>query len=103
MKSVITKPESDMTSQPTACDNMLQDSNAEEASASTEIQSTSIPTATNDKAQGSPKAFTDLDYFDGPTVIAEVCPFFHTRVSCSLGRGSRPNHMRQRTTVRRLE
>ncbi len=80
MKSVITKTESDMTSQPTACDNVLQDSNAEEASASAEIQSTSIPDATNDKAQGSPKAFTDLDYLDGPTVIAEVYPFFHVRV-----------------------
>jgi hypothetical protein len=103
MKSVITKSEYDMTSQPTACDNMLQDSNAEEAGASTEIRSTSIPAATNDKAQGSPKAFTDLDYLDGPTVIAEVCPFFHTRVSCSLGCGSHPSHMKQRTTVRRLE
>jgi hypothetical protein len=70
-----------MTSQPTARDNMLQDSSAEEASARTEIQS-SISVATNDKAQGSPKAFTDLDYLDGPTVIAEVYPFFHTRVSC---------------------
>jgi hypothetical protein len=99
----MTKTESDVTSQPTACDNMLQDSNAEEAGASTEIRSTSIPAATNDKAQGGPKASTDLDYLDGPTVIAEVCPFFHTRVSCSLGWGSRPSHMRQRTTVRRLE
>jgi hypothetical protein len=71
-----------MTSQPTARDNMLQDSSAEEASARTEIQSSSISVATNDKAQGSPKAFTDLDYLDGPTVIAEVYPFFHTRVSC---------------------
>jgi hypothetical protein len=103
MKSVITKTESDMTSQPTACDNMLQDSNAEEASASTKIQSTSISAAINDKVQGSPKAFTDLDYLDGPTVIAEVCPFFHSRVSCSLGCGSRPNHMRQGTTLRRPE
>ena len=82
MKSVITKTESDMTSQPTARDNMLQDSSAEEASARTEIQSSSISVATNDKAQGSPKAFTDLDYLDGPTVIAEVYPFFHARVSC---------------------
>jgi hypothetical protein len=82
MKSAITKTESDMTSQPTARDNMLQDSSAEEASARTEIQSSSISVATNDKAQGSPKAFTDLDYLDGPTVIAEVYPFFHTRVSC---------------------
>lgn len=71
-----------MTSQPTARDNMLQDSSAEEASARTEIQSSSISVATNDKAQGSPKAFTDLDYLDGPTVIAEVYPFFHARVSC---------------------
>jgi hypothetical protein len=101
MKSVITKTESDMTSQPTACDKILQDSNAEEASASTEIQSTSIPAATNDKAQGSPKAFTDLDYLDGPTVAAEVCPFFHMRVSYSLGCGSRSSHMRLRTIVRR--
>lgn len=103
MKSVITKTEYDMTSPPTACDNVLQDPNVEEASASTEIQPSSIPVATNDKAQGSPKAFSDLDYLDGPTVIAEVCPFFHTRVSCSLGCGSRRSHMRQRTTVRRLE
>ena len=102
MKSVITKAESDMTSQPAACDNILQDSNAEEASASTEIQSTSIPAATNDKAQGSPKAFTDIDYLDGPTVIAEVCPFFHIHVSYSLDCGSRPSRMRQRTRVRRL-
>lgn len=91
MKSVITKTESDMTSQPAACDNMLQDPNAGEASTSTEIQSTSIPAAANDKAQESPKAFTDLDYLDGPTAI-EVCPFFHTRVSCSLRCGSRRSH-----------
>jgi hypothetical protein len=102
MKSVITKSESGMTSQPAACDNILQDSNAEEASASTEIQSTSIPAAANDKAQGSLKAFTDLDYLDGPTVIAEVCSFFHISVLYSLGCASRPSHMRQRTTVRRL-
>ena len=82
MKSVITKKESDMTSQPTTRDDMLQDSNAEEASARTEIHSSSISVATNDKAKGSPKAFTDLDYLDGPTVIAEVYPFFHARVSC---------------------
>lgn len=92
-----------MTSQPAACDNMLQDSNAEEASTSTEIQSTSIPAAANDKAQESPKAFTDLDYFDGPTAITEVCPFFHTRVPYSPGCGSRRSHRRERTTVRRLE
>jgi hypothetical protein len=103
MKDVVTKTEVDMTSQPAACDNVLQDKNAEEASTSTEIQSTSIPAATNDKAQESPKAFTDLDYLDGPTVITEVCPFFHTRVSISLGCGSRWSQRRKRTTVRRLE
>lgn len=92
-----------MTSQPTACDNMLQDSSAEEASTRTEIQSTSISATANDKAQESPKAFTDLDYFDGPTVIAEVCPFFHMRVLCSLGCGSCQSHMKQRTTAQRLE
>lgn len=78
MKSVITKTESDMMSQPTGCDNVLHDSNFEEASASTEIQSTSIPAA----------------------IIVEVFPFFHTPISCLLGRGSRQSHMRKRTTVR---
>ena len=102
--SGITRIESVVTSsQPTACDIMFQDSNAEEASASTEIQSTSIPAATNDKAQGGQKALTDLDYLDGPTVIAEVWPFFHTCESCSLGCGSRPSHMRQRATARRQQ
>jgi len=112
--SGITRTESVVTSsQPTACDIMFQDSNAEEASASTEIQSTliqstsiqftSIPAATNDKAQGGQKALTDLDYLDGPTVIAEVWPFFHTCESCSLGCGSRPSHMRQRATARRQQ
>jgi hypothetical protein len=99
MKSVLTKPDSDITSQPTACDNMLKELNAEEAGASTEIQSTSVPAATSDKVQGSPKAFADFDYLDGPTVVAEVCPFFYMHVSCS-GCGSRP---RRRTTMRRLE
>ena len=99
MTSVITKTEPDMT----ACDNMLQDSCAEEDSTRIEIQSTSIPAAINDKAQESPKAFTDLDYFDGPTVIAEVYPLFHAHLSCSLGCGSYPGHTRQKTTVRRLE
>lgn len=92
-----------MTSQPAACDNMLQDPNTKEPSTSTEIQSTSIPAAANDKAQESPKAFSDLDYLDGPTAITEVCPFFNTRVSCSLGCISRRSHRRQRTTVRRPE
>lgn len=100
---MITKTESDMMSQPTGCDNVFHDSNVEEASATTEIQSTSIPAATDDKARGSPKAFNDLDYLDGPTVIAEVFPFFHTPVSCLLGCGSRQSHMRQRTTARRLQ
>ncbi len=71
MKSMITKTGSDMTSQPTAYDN-AQHSIAEEADASAEVESTSIPAATNDKAEASSKAFTDLDYLDGPTVIAEV-------------------------------
>ena len=100
MKSVTTKTESDITSQPTVRDIVWQDSNAGEASATAEIQ---ISAATNDKAQGSPKAFTDLDYLDGPAVMAEVYPFFHMRVSSSLGCGSCPSHMRQGTTVRRLE
>ncbi|SRR5216684_3203047 len=78
VKSVITETEPDMTSQPTACDNTLQ-SIAEEACPSAEIQSTSTPAATNDEAQGSSKAFINLDDLDGPTIIAEVCPFF-TRV-----------------------
>lgn len=101
MNSVITKTESDTTSQPTACDDILRDSNAEEASASTEIQSTSLPAAINDKDQGSSKVFTDLDYLDGPTVITEVCPLFHMCVSYSLGYCSRSSRMRLRTTVRR--
>jgi len=90
-----------MTSQRTACDNMLQDSNADVASVSTGIQTTSIPAAAKDKAQENPKASDDL-YLDGSTVIAEVCPFFYARVPYLLGCGSRPSHMRQRTTVRRL-
>lgn len=70
-----------MTSQPTACDDTLQHMVAEDDSASAEIQSTSFPTTTNDEAQESSKGFTDLDYLDGTTVIAEACPFFHTRMS----------------------
>ncbi|KAH9999003.1 hypothetical protein BJV77DRAFT_652788 [Russula vinacea] len=70
-KSVITKTESVMTSQPTACDDTLQHMVAEDDSASAEIQSTSFPTTTNDEAQESSKDFTDLDYLDGTTVIAE--------------------------------
>lgn len=83
----MTKTESVMTSQPTVCDNTLQHSVAEDDSASAEIQSTSIPTSTNDKAQpeGGSKGFADLDYLDGPTIIAEVCPFFHTRMSILTG------------------
>jgi hypothetical protein len=74
-----------MTSQPTVCDNTLQHSIAEDARAAAEIQSTSFPTATNDNAQGSSKGFIDLDYLDGPTIIAEVWPFFHTRISILSG------------------
>ena len=70
-----------MTLQPTVCNDTLQHMIAEDDSASVEIQSTSFPTAMNDKTQGSSKGLTDLDYLDGPTIIAEVCSFFHTRMS----------------------
>jgi hypothetical protein len=69
---VITKIESDVASQPIACDNMLQHAIAGDASASAEFQSTPFPTAIDDNAPESPKGFTDLDYLDGPTIIAEV-------------------------------
>ena len=81
MENVITKTKSVITSQPTACDNTLQHLVVEDASASAEIQSTSFPTATNDEDQGISNGFTDLDYLDGPTIIAEVYPFFHPRIS----------------------
>lgn len=81
MENVITETKSVMTSQPTACDNTLQHSVAEDTIASVEVQSTSFPAATNDEDQGISNGFTDLDYLDGPTIIAEVNTFFHTRIS----------------------
>jgi hypothetical protein len=81
MENVIMETKSVMTPQPTECDNTLQYSVAEDATASVEIQSTSFPAATNDEDQGISNGFTDLDYLDGPTIMAEVNPFFHTRIS----------------------
>jgi hypothetical protein len=85
MKGMTTQAESVVTLQPTACDNTLQQSTAEEASASADVRPTSFPTATNNKALESSDGFADLDYLDGPTIIAEVYPFIYTRVSILTG------------------
>ena len=66
-KEVTANSESDTVSRPVAaCDTISQDVKLDSESQST------IPAVT--KHKGSPKATMDLDYFDGPTVIAaEVC------------------------------
>ena len=101
MECVITETKSVMTSQPTSCDDALQHSIAEDVSSNAEIQSTSFPTTTNDEDQGISKGFTDLDYLDGPTIIAEVYSFVLSRahINSHWGCGNRPSRMRQRAPV----
>ncbi len=81
MKGVITNTESDIASRSAACDAISQRSIAEDDNVGAESQS-ALLAAPERKAEGSSKAPTDLDYLDGPTIIAEVCQTLRIRINC---------------------
>lgn len=99
MQRMVAETPSDITSQPTACDTMSRPSIAEDAGTSAEILATSFPATTNNKAQGSSMAPTDLNYLDGPTIIDEVCQPHHIRVSIHSGCNSLLSHFRRRSPL----
>lgn len=95
MKGVITNTEPDTASRSAACDTISRRSIAEDGNVGAESQS-AILAAPECKAEGSSKAPTDLDYLDGPTVIAEVCQTLRIRINCltRLPQSSEPDKTR---------
>ncbi|KAI0290508.1 hypothetical protein BC826DRAFT_1187324 [Russula brevipes] len=85
-RRMIAETPSDVTSQPIACDTMSRPSIPEDAGTSAEILFTSFPATTNNKAQGSSMAPTDLNYLDGPTIIDEPSESLQAEKSIAISK-----------------
>ncbi|KAI9510405.1 hypothetical protein F5148DRAFT_594968 [Russula earlei] len=67
----IPETKSDIAASLTACDTTLPTLIDEEVNASAECRPNLVPVPTKDKVQGSSNTLVDLDYLDGPTIIAD--------------------------------